>query len=580
MLVVHAPESYHARYSDYLAEILRSEGYADLVEMTQDALATEIPAQQDLIVLPRLAHSWDEIARLVQFVAQGGTLIAFQPDYQLTRRFGVEPTFAGALNARLRLNTRHPALGGLSAMPIDVVVPAVHWRLSQDAEPNAEQSAGQSEGGGVDILARLDTSDGHPAVVAVRHGAGTAIFFAYDLPYAVARLRQGNPENADLGLADCDDSNRGNELFVGQLDPEQLYLPQVDIHTAFLARIIDTWAPRPRLWYYPDPEQTSVQIMTSDEDWSTLEQWQSLIAGLAKRNATCTFFMVADSRIEKSWVDRWEEAGHVFSVHPALTEDYRRGMPAPPHHRRFMADMLRQNIARHHEEYKRPVRTIRQHRVRWLGYVECAQIQAELGVRMDCNFLSVKPYFIGFMTGSGRALPFVDTDGQLIPGYQLAAQWTEECLIHDSMSFSRRWPAAKAAEVACGLIRSAAQEFYTPVCFNSHPVSYHTYSSPLVDATWDQAVELNVPIVSADHWLDWTEARDGVVLERTETGYLLSTQAAIASLTLLLPPGLAGNVPGASTRQVSRWQTEYTAVELTNLTPGTSVALTVEAVES
>jgi hypothetical protein len=40
------------------------------------------------------------------------------------------------------------------------------------------------------------------------------------------------------------------------------------------------------------------------------------------------------------------------------------------------------------------------------------------------------------------------------------------------------------------LIRRAAQEFYTPICFNSHPVSDHTYSAPLVDAVWDQAVGL------------------------------------------------------------------------------------------
>jgi hypothetical protein len=310
--------------------------------------------------------------------------------------------------------------------------------------------------------------------------------------------------------------------------------------------------------------------------------------------------MVADSRIEKRWVDEWESEGHVFSVHPALPSDYQRGLPKPPHHRYFMREMLRANVERHQAEYKRPVNTIRQHRVRWMSYVECARIEADLGVAMDCNYMAVKPYYIGYMAGSGRALPFVDSDGSLVPCYQLSAQWSEECLIHDTMYISLKLPPAKAIALATGLVREAATRFYTPICFNSHPVSYHTYSSPLTDGAWDMAVELGVPIQSADAWLAWTQVRDGVALEandfdghrgqigtgrrptdsdghrgRTDSNYTLTSAKSIPSLTLLLPPGLVAEVAGASQQRVNLWGQAYTALTLTNISAGTQIQLNV-----
>lgn len=565
MLILHLPGDPQSRYRHFLVEILRSEGYADLQEVNLDALTADALQLHDLVVLPRCALLWEQIDLLAAYVAAGGVLLAFQPDYQLLRRFGVEPTFGGSVGARLRINTQLDFLAALCDEAIDLVTPLVQWKL--DNAPHAITLATVTE-----PSAEHGTA---PAALLVPHEQGKVLLFAYDLPHSVARLRQGNPENADLGLSFCDDANRPNELFVGQLDPGQLHLPQADIHTAFLARLIDTVAPRPRLWYYAKPNQQSAVVMTSDEDWSTLEQWQSLIAGLRKRQAQCTFFMVADSRIEKRWVDEWESEGHVFSVHPALPSDYTRGLPKPPHHRHFMAQMLRDNIERHKIEYKRPVNTIRQHRVRWMGYVECARIEADLGVAMDCNYMAVKPFYIGYMAGSGRALRFVDSDGSMAPCYQLSAHWSEECLIHDTMYISLKWPAEKAIGVATNLVREAATRFYTPICFNSHPVSYHTYSSPLTDGAWDAAVELGVPIVSADAWLAWTLARDGVVLQANGSGYTLTCAHTIPALTLLLPPGLAGEAAGVSTQAVTLWGQRYTALTLTNLGAGAQVELRV-----
>jgi hypothetical protein len=245
-----------------------------------------------------------------------------------------------------------------------------------------------------------------------------------------------------------------------------------------------------------------------------------------------------------------------------------------------MAQMLAENVKRHQEEYGRPVNTIRQHCVRWLGYVECAQVEEDLGVRMDCNYMSVKPYHIGYMAGSGRALPFVDSDGRVIPCYQLSAQWSEECLIHDTMIFSLRWPVEKAIGVASQLVREAATRFYTPICFNSHPVSYATYSSPLTNGALDQAVEMGTPILSADAWLAWTEERDGVKLEATAYGYQLTSAKSIAQLTILLPEGLLVETANSTQQRIERWGQPYTALTLTNISAGQELHLTTLSTEA
>jgi hypothetical protein len=145
------------------------------------------------------------------------------------------------------------------------------------------------------------------------------------------------------------------------------------------------------------------------------------------------------------------------------------------------------------------------------------------------------------------------------------------------MYISLKWPAERGIAVTTKLVREAATRFYTPICFNSHPVSYHTYSSPLTDGAWDQAVELGVPILSADAWLAWTEARDGITLTPNSNGYTLSSAKSVATLTLLLPAGLQAEAAGARHQAVTLWGQPYTALTLSNLAAGEVIQLTTSA---
>jgi hypothetical protein len=341
--------------------------------------------------------------------------------------------------------------------------------------------------------------------------------------------------------------------------------------------------------------------MTSDDDWSTLDQFQALLDGLAARQAHCTFYIVPGTHLTRDLMARWAEVGHTFSVHPALEQDFisdasarrgfsdasarrgfsdasarrgfsvasarrglRRDLAYPPDvQRNTVAPMLRENVARHLRDFGGEVRTIRQHAVRWAGYVETARLLAELDVAMEANYVSVHPFPVGFMAGSGRPLPFVDLDGSLIALYQQPTMWTEEVLIHPSFVFSFKWSVAHALQEVQTSLERAAQAFYTPVTINSHPVSFATYSSPLIEGTWDRALALGMPVISPDEWLAWTQARRSVTLDLDDGGVTARATRPVDRLTVLLPAQMAA--PG---EPVHCWGKRYTAVTLRGLTPG------------
>ena len=162
--------------------------------------------------------------------------------------------------------------------------------------------------------------------------------------------------------------------------------------------------------------------------------------------------------------------------------------------------------------------------MRWLGYVDTACVLAGLSVRMDMNYIAVLPY-LGHLCGLGRPLRFVDEDGEVIDCFQQPTHWTEECLIDPEFVFSFKWTVERALAETGKIIRQAAQRDHTPVALNSHPVSFATYSSPLIEGNWDAALAEGMPILSADAWLAWTAARDKIRIQIDAEGIMLHSAA-------------------------------------------------------
>ena len=183
MLVLHARGDRHSRYSRYLVELLRLEGFADYAEADLSHLRAETLADHDLVMLPRVATTLTQARLLLDYTRSGGKLIVFHPDPALALQFGLRATQRGIVNGYLHIAPRQAAVAGLFAGPAQVIIPAMGWL--------------PVEGADLAILAEVRTRqprftvDRIPGVVRSRVGQGEAILWAYDLPHTIARLRQG-----------------------------------------------------------------------------------------------------------------------------------------------------------------------------------------------------------------------------------------------------------------------------------------------------------------------------------------------------------------------------------------------------
>jgi hypothetical protein len=502
--------------------------------------------------------------RVVTYIHAGGRLLTLQPDASLLRKLGLQPTFHTVRNGILTFASGE-MLEGLPLDPVQVVVPVMTMTPGHDA--NA------AELGRVSSPTDVMTSTG--AIHHVRIGEGQVVVFGFDLAKAVARLRQGNPDLVDIPNHRWDHIQRPSDLFVGQLDPRQANVPQADVLTAMLGRTIESLAPQPRTWYYPQASQRGVLLMTSDDDWSTIDQFKTMLGVLKQYEATCTYYVVHSSALTSDHMDAWEQDGHVFSVHPAMDADTRTARPVDEHQRRWVPQMVRDNVARHQDQYGRPVRTIRNHAIRWVGYLDLARLHAELGIRGEANYFSVGVINAGWMTGSGRLARFVDLDGEIIDHYQIASHWTEEALVSGGHSSSERWQYSRAQQVTNDILVRGIDRYHTPVTLNSHPVSFATYSQALIEDNWKTAREHGAPIVAADHWMTWTDQRDRIRLAAKDGGWTVTASNAIERLTLLFPDGASPSGDGATVTPQTIWGRTYAAFELTNLAAGETRAIAV-----
>jgi hypothetical protein len=563
MLLVHDPADPSSRYSHYLQELLVVEGFAAAEQIGLDQLGERLAGIPELVILSRLALSAELADRVVAYIHAGGRLLALQPDASLLRKLGLQPTFHTVRNGILTFASEG-MLEGLPLDPVQVIVPAMTMMPDHDVDA--------VELGKISSPTDVMTSTG--AIHHLRFGEGQVVVCGFDLAKAVARLRQGDPDLVDIPNHRWDHIQRPSDLFVGQFDPRQANVPQADVLTAVLGRIIESLAPQPRIWYYPDASQRGVLLMTSDDDWSTLDQFEAMLRVLQQYEGTCTYYVVHSSVLTRDHMDAWEQDGHVFSVHPAMDADTRTARPVDEHQRRWVPQMVRDNVARHREQYGRPVRTIRNHAIRWVGYLDLARLHAELGIRGEANYFSVGVINAGWMTGSGRLARFVDLDGDLIDHYQIASHWTEEALVSSGHSSSERWQYNRAQQVTNDILVRGIERYHTPVTVNSHPVSFATYSQPLVEDNWKTAREHGAPIVAADHWMAWTDQRNGVRLDGTDSGWTVTAREAIGRLTLLFPEGSMPEGVGRQTTQTV-WGRTYLALELTNLGANETRAISV-----
>jgi len=494
-------------YGRYAGEILRAEGLnwfqvQELAAQTPDSLA-----EFALVILTRCFLAPGQVAMLADYVRAGGRLICFRPAPRLGQALGLEPRYAAQEGGTVRVEPTQPVGLGLCSERIQFHGLADHWQVPGSAD--------------YAVGALLEGADGdaHPALAWGQLGRGKVAVFTYDLPSTVAAIRQGDPARANTLSGQADITYRASELFMGHLDESRAHIPQADIHMALLVNVVDALMPDPlpRLWYYPQPAQRSVLVLTSDDDWSQIGDFEALMEAAERRSGHVTFYLVPQTRVSPELAQAWAARGHEISVHPDFSALHgpRAALHGVDDQYFYEEDMLAAAVHGFERRFGAPVRTIRQHCIRWKGYVDAARTLANLGVEMDVNYYSIQPFMASYMTGSGRPMRFVDERGALVGIFQQPTMISEDTTI-GAHGFSPHWSTPEALARVEAIFDASIARTYTPVCVNAHPISFTDYSRAFIEGILDLAHARQMPIVTAAVWLDFTQARYAAEFEGLE----------------------------------------------------------------
>jgi len=303
------------------------------------------------------------------------------------------------------------------------------------------------------------------------------------------------------------------------------------VHCNLLTHVINRVAaqPVPRLWYYERPELTSIVMMTSDDDWSTLEHYNALLSAVEEVGGHVHVFMVEDSRQSPEQVREWIKRGHTFSPHT----DPRTREIDPYWH---MAESARRHKAKAEADYGIPARVYRSHCVHWQGYVETARMLASLGYQMDSSIISLLDNWGLYTNGSGRPMRFVDVDGEIIDVFEQSVNFYDDASVQKVLTEEPQTEIARATLAA----HEAADKYFTPFNLLSHPVSFFTYSSHFIKGVLKTVHEMGLPVLNADEWLEFTLVRDAAGIADTQwdgnaLSFTVSNSRGSRGLTAMAP---------------------------------------------
>ena len=527
VVLIVAPGQVENRYGPYVEEILRTEGYNQVRTLSIEGLLTSPLADQDLHVLTPCRLSPEQVDALLNHVSQGGRLIVIRPSKGFLTGLGLGLAPSAMVDGYVAISGEHPWGRALTQESIQFHGGSQHLELTEQVTD-------------WDVIAQLwtdaTTPSPYPALAVVAHGKGQVAILAYDIGETIASIRQGDPRLANcITTSVVDGRFRPADLFMGHADTGKAHIPQADVHGNLLANTVRglSLQPLPRLWYYPRPEQRSALVMTSDDDWSKLEEFETLMEALEAVEGHITFYLMEDTAVTREHVDEWATRGHSFGVHP----DIRKPHATFAH--------VESTITGHIESFIerfgfRPV-TTRSHCIQWIDYLGVMHILHEQGIGMEFNYMNGALWPVDYMIGSGRPMKAVEQDGRILDIFQQPSHFSEDGLLPDSIAPSNLgWTTEEAIERVIQVIDGAADQYHTSLCLNSHPCSFTRYSGRFVTEVLKHAHARGIPVPSADQWLHFWRARHTATIsdvgyEENELSFRLELEHPTEQVTLMIP---------------------------------------------
>jgi len=555
-------------FGPYLAEILRAEGLNCFQVASVSTMDSVILQRFDLILLAEGPLDNRQADLLKGYVANGGKLVAMRPDVRLASLFGLEQAAGSLAEGYLQVEASHSIGQGIATETLQFHGVADHYRLA-----------------GAQVVAWLASDAGtrtdFPAVALHQYGQGQAALWAFDLARSVAYTRQGNPAWANR---ECDEWNgiRAINMFKGWIDLDRLAIPQADEQQRLLANLLAALSqdarPLPRLWYFPGAS-AALLIATGDFHANPHTAAQELLTLVERRGGHLSLYYTPTpasiwqravkraalstdglpeignaltGRIDApspALVAHWRAQGHEFGLHPYVDEySVEPGLEAG--WRRYWKEFTGLG-------YSPVPPTVRTHRIIWAGWVETARFQASHGMRMNLDYYHWGPLFqnstgkwvFGYMTGSGLPMKFVDERGQILSIYQQLTELADDHMLDLHWGGVAKLSPDDAVEVSRAVLRRSLTDAPSAIIAQFHvdPFAaaqvFADRARRFVEGTTDAAVELGIPIWSAQEWLNFTEVRHDANFEEVQwqsqgnrLSFRLVSQASSAvQLTVMVP---------------------------------------------
>ncbi|MGE5324097.1 MAG: DUF4082 domain-containing protein, partial [Actinomycetota bacterium] len=521
-------------FSGYYAEILRNEGFTEFSVSDIGQLSATLLSNYDLVVLPEMSLTADQVNTLQTWVLNGGNLIAMRPDKQLAAMLGITDDATTLSDAYLSINTASGPGFGITPESMQFHDTADLYTLN-----GATNIAS--------LYSNATTALNNPAVAVNNFGAGEAAFFAYDLARSVVFTRQGNPawsgQERD-GITPI----RPDDLFFGgtvpdYLDLSKVAIPQADEQQRLLANMILTMnaerRPLPRLWYLPRGVKAAI-VMTGDDhgNGGTTGRWNHYIAespaNCSVNNWECvraTAYVYSDTPVTQTQAEQYTSQGFELALHPLTgCADV-----TPASLESALSTQLT-GFTTTWPTIPAP-QTSRTHCVVWSDYDTVPQVELAQGIRFDTNYYYWPGTWVldrpGFMTGSGMPMRFATRNGAVVDVYQAATQMTDES--------GQDYPFTVNTLLDNAL---GPLGYYGVFTVNMHN---DNVDSPGADAIVASAQSRGVPIVSAQQMLTWLDARNNSTIsavswDGTNLGFHLQAAAGANGLDVMIPASV-GTLP-------------------------------------
>ena len=522
------------KFSDYYAEILRSEGLNEFAVANVGSLSAGLLSSYQVVVLAPASLNGGQVGALSNWVNGGGNLIAMRPGNELAGLAGLGGDAGDVANGYIQVNTTSGPGAGLTSQSMQYHDLAdIRGWPARSRSPACTPARARGALGAAVTLHNVGAAGGQVAA------------FTYDLARSVIYTRQGDPGRPSRAVPT---PRRSHDLFTGGGQPDwvnldKVAIPQADEQQRLLANLVIQMnmdrTPLPRFWYLPHGYKAAV-VMTGDAH--SVGHGGQFDGFKAASPAGCSF---ADWQCIRSTSYLWATTGSGMRVQ--LPKRWVRGRPAPQRGYRdqagacadftSLAELKAWNtqLAAFITSYPgiRSPRTNRNHCITWSDWASNPRAELAHGVRLDTNYYYFPGSWIGnrpgLFTGAGFPQRFADLDGSLIDVYQATTQLTDE--------------SGQDLDVHIRALIDGAlggNGYYGVFTANMHTDSS---SHDGADAIVAEAKFRGVPVVSAVQMLDWLDGRNGSSFQNVSYGNqrLRFTVAAAGGSR-----GLQGMVPAAT----------------------------------